>query len=578
MFAYAPRSIHRFTNERYHPMSQLIRAFAAAGLLVCLPLAQVARGDDKDKSGTSAGPARAKLKGSQQKPEQPIHEVNLLDAARDGQVTINAEGRGDGRMTLSLTNNTRRRLRVVLPPGIIAQGATGQFGGMGGMGGGMGMMGGGMGGMGGGMGMMGGGMGGMGGGMGMMGGGMGGGGMMGGMGGMGRSSGTMPSTMGMMMLARMIMYFCGDPDSWDMRSLMIGMMGMRGMGGMGGGMGMMGGGMGGGMMGGMGGGMRSVAPTMLPSADLNPNQTRHLPTRLVSVTAPDLEHGLCLPEKGEPMRIVGDISQVNDDARVQKALRRLAAEKAPTSLSQLVMWNLAAGLDWSTIAQLSRGWSNRHELALAREFVNRLDSLRDGESGRLLIEVVASDAASQPLAEELSKLLERKSVLGLVASVSEKLSARPEAPAIACRVKLKAGEASVQVLGSDATASNWVPFGKFNLPVAQGREKFDARGFGDGFAEGVLNRLVRAQVIKGATTRERGKLVYQIRIENASPMVLNGLALLGTDSPASEMPKLLTGICVSPRRSLTIPANEQVVKTLGLKKGIKLTALDLSGL
>ena len=54
-----------------------------------------------------------------------------------------------------------------------------------------------------------------------MGGGMGGGGMGGGMmgmGGMGRAAGTMPPTMGMMMLSRMIMYFCGDPDSWDMRS------------------------------------------------------------------------------------------------------------------------------------------------------------------------------------------------------------------------------------------------------------------------------------------------------------------------------------------------------------------------
>ena len=70
--------------------------------------------------------------------------------------------------------------------------------------------------------------------------------------------------MGMMMLARIIMYFCGDPDSWDMRSLMIGMMGGMGMGGMGGGM--MGGGMGGMGMGGMGGmmggGMRSVPPTL----------------------------------------------------------------------------------------------------------------------------------------------------------------------------------------------------------------------------------------------------------------------------------------------------------------------------
>jgi hypothetical protein len=278
------------------------------------------------------------------------------------------------------------------------------------------------------------------------------------------------------------------------------------------------------------------------------------------------------------MRIVGDISQVTDDARVQKALRRLAAEKAPTSLSQLVMWNLAAGLDWSTIGQLSQGWSNRHELALAREFVSRLDTLVEGESGRLLIELVAADATSQPLADELSKLLDHKSVLGLVASVSDKLAVRPETPAVACRVKLNGGGASVQVLGSDAAASNWVPFGKFNLPMGEGPEKFDADRFADGLAEGVLNRLVRAQVIKGATTREKGKLVYQIRIENASPMILNGLALLGTDSPASEKPKLLTGICVSPRRSLTIPANEQVVKTLGLKKGIKLTALDLSGL
>ena len=60
-------------------------------------------------------------------------------------------------MTMTVTNKTRRQLRVVLPPGIIAQGATGQFGGMGGGGGGMG---GGMGGGGMGGGMGGGGMGG----------------------------------------------------------------------------------------------------------------------------------------------------------------------------------------------------------------------------------------------------------------------------------------------------------------------------------------------------------------------------------------------------------------------------------
>ena len=242
-------------------MRQLLGRLAslcAGGLLVLLPLAGAAADDTKDlsqpktvRAESKAAKARAKSAKTQAKDAQDVPEVNLLTAISDGSVSVDAVGRGDGRMTLSVTNNTRRPLRVVLPPGIIAQSATGQFGGMGG---GMGGGGGGMGGMGGGMGGMGGG--GMGGGG--MGGGMGGGGGgMSGMGGMGRQSGTMPSMMGLMMLSRMIMYFCGDPESWDMRSLMIGMMGGMG-GGMGGG-GM--GGMGGGGMGGMGGGMRSVPAT-----------------------------------------------------------------------------------------------------------------------------------------------------------------------------------------------------------------------------------------------------------------------------------------------------------------------------
>src|SRR4051794_1630070 len=98
-----------------------------------------------------------------------VPSYDLLDAARRGLVTVGAEGTGDGRMTISVKNRSKKQLRVILPPGLIASGASGQFGGMGG---GMGGMGGGMGGMGGG----GGGMGGMGGG-GMGGGGMGGGGM-----------------------------------------------------------------------------------------------------------------------------------------------------------------------------------------------------------------------------------------------------------------------------------------------------------------------------------------------------------------------------------------------------------------
>jgi len=82
-------------------------------------------------------------------------ELTRLGGSAVGMAPGNTNGVRDGSAALLLANNTPRQLRFVLPPGIIAQGATSQLGGMGGMGGGMGGMGGGMGGMGGGMGGMG---------------------------------------------------------------------------------------------------------------------------------------------------------------------------------------------------------------------------------------------------------------------------------------------------------------------------------------------------------------------------------------------------------------------------------------
>jgi len=79
-------------------------------------------------------------------------------------------------------------------------------------------------------------------------------------------------------------------------------------------------------MGGMrGGGMRTVPPTGLPFASLKSGQTRHLPTRLVALSQPNPEHPVAMPGKGERLSI-GDIADVTADARVQKALKRLAAE------------------------------------------------------------------------------------------------------------------------------------------------------------------------------------------------------------------------------------------------------------
>ena len=221
------------------------------------------------------------------------------------------------------------------------------------------------------------------------------------------------------------------------------------------------------------------------------------------------------------------------------------------------------------------GWANGYELTLAKDFVEHLDTLPEGETGRLLFEVEGTDAASEAIAAEVRAALRRKMVLGLLAEVG--IPARPEGPAVAFRVRMSASEA--QVHGDrqrcDRTRLDYVrqvyaasrrgprKIGRRTICRWIGGRHAQSLGSGRSWARG---------------SRTRGRCTIQLRIDNASPLVLNGLAALGTDSKPDETPKVLSGICLSPRRSMTVPASEEVVKSLGLKKGIKLVALDLSGL
>jgi hypothetical protein len=238
------------------------------------------------------------------------------------------------------------------------------------------------------------------------------------------------------------------------------------------------------------------------------------------------------------------------------------------------MWRLVAGMEWESIADLSKKWANDYELALARDFVARLDSLTDGDTGRLRIELHGNDETTNAMAAEATEALKGKTVLGLPTEIG--VPERPDGPSVACRVRLNASEAHVLVFGSGAAAATWGPMGKFSIPVASEKGKLDTARFVGALTEGILNRLVRAQLARGP--RSKGKLTYQIRIDNASPLILNGLAAVGTQSEDNKTPKFLSDICISPRKSLTVPASEEAVKALGLKKGIRLVALDLSGL
>jgi hypothetical protein len=321
-----------------------------------------------------------------------------------------------------------------------------------------------------------------------------------------------------------------------------------------------------------------VPPTALPDATLKPGQTRRLVTRAVSLNAPTENGRVRVPQAGEKL-VIGDVAQIAADPRLQKALRRLAADKAPETISQLVLWNVAGKLDWGVIAQISGGWANPQELALARQFVERLDALPEGESGQLFVEFIAGEPAHEALAGAFDKTFAARLILGLRAASG--VPSKPSGPSIGCKVRFLGEpgepEALVQVAESDGHRQ-WKSMGKFSLPVPlDASGKPDRAAFGDRLAEGLLTRLVRVRLIKGRKGLE-GQATYTVQVDNISPMILNGVSMIGGLAKPSEPPRYLLGVALPPQRSLQLPISPGTVEAQGLKKGMHLVGVDLSAL
>jgi hypothetical protein len=296
-----------------------------------------------------------------------------------------------------------------------------------------------------------------------------------------------------------------------------------------------------------------------------------------------------LPAKGEKLRI-GDVAQVTDDARTQRALKRLAEDKAPATVAQLVLWNVAAGLDWDTIARDSKDWSNDHERSLARQFVASLDQPREPvptntlamppDSGRIYWDLTAEGESGKALAGALKSVLTKQTMLGLGAS--EGIPARPEGPSLAWRGVIDDAKITVKVEATDAAGKKWTPMGEFILkrnpgaPAAKEELSRLAVETADQVAEGLLGRVVRVQLSK--PKRVQDKLIYQLQIANDSPLILNGLALCGPEEPVKAEPKALAGLSLPPRKTMNVPATAELVQKLGLKEGVRVVAVNLSGL
>jgi hypothetical protein len=350
---------------------------------------------------------------------------------------------------------------------------------------------------------------------------------------------------------------------------------MGGMGGMGGGMG--------GMMGGMGGGMRSIPPTGLPEATLKPRQTRHLPTAIVNLAAPDDLAGSILPGEGERLRI-GDISQLTGDSRTKAAMKRLALDKAPQTTAQLVMWNVGGGLNWDTIAKRSQPWANAYELTLARQFVAQLDASKGSpppaETGVIYWDVKADGSGLATLAADLRTLFGKYSMLGL--KPKEGIPTEPNGPALACRIEASEKALKVLVASSNGDGTAWTQLGNFTRKMdevlgdsAKSSEVRAAR-VGDAVAEGVVSKLLHVRLVKGQ--RVKGKETYKLKLTNASPLVLNGIGIAGPVLSEKSPPAALDGLTLPPGKSFNLPASAEAVERMHLKESVRVVAADLSAL
>ena len=125
----------------------------------------------------------------------------------------------------------------------------------------------------------------------------------------------------------------------------------------------------------------------------------------------------------------------------------------------------------------------------------------------------------------------------------------------------------------------WEPKGKFSVKLTGADGKRLSPGeVANLVAEGTVSRLVRVQLIKDKARDKNGKETYKVRIDNASSLILNGLALSGPQMDDKHLPTVLVGFSLPPRRSLTVPTSADAVERLGLKDGLRVLAADLSGL
>ena len=251
---------------------------------------------------------------------------------------------------------------------------------------------------------------------------------------------------------------------------------------------------------------------------------------------------------------------------------RLRGPQADGTVAQLAPWDLVEGSQGDILAEASHGRATDAELASARSFVRRLRNAggkaATEDSGKLYVEV------DGPATDALKVSLRGQTLLGL--KVETALPDRTDAPALAIRLRAEGTGLAASVSASTGDASGWRPAGKYTVKLNDAKGQARATvAVADDVALGLVGQVFKVKLV---SKRSQGKTAYAIRVENESPIVLDGLALSSTAEPAAGKVSSVLGLGLPPRKAMVIGISPKAVERLGLKGGVQVFAADLSAL
>ena len=207
-----------------------------------------------------------------------------------------------------------------------------------------------------------------------------------------------------------------------------------------------------------------------------------------------------MPAQGEKLTL-GDVAQITADPRTAAAVRRLAdREGADGRLAARALERRGWPRLGRRSRRLSAGWADPRDVALAKRFVDTLDSPIAEETGRIHVQV----DGDPDLASAMKTLAKEGSLLGLKVETGN--PRRPRRPVAGGddRRERREGQGGGRRQGRPTAGAGGSTRASSRCRLLRRTASSTPPAFADAMADGLLGRLVEARLVKrGRSTARR---------------------------------------------------------------------------